>query len=478
MPRRARGAFIPPLRGARPRRADVYRALRDAILDGTLGAGARLPSTRVLAGEYGMSRTTIEDVFDQLVSEGLIVRAIGRGSFVGDVGAPFSQRRRSRAPSLCRRGVRLAGNDRCREPELIRPFNAGLPDPDDFPYREWERCCRRANAGLDRALLNHSDARGYRPLRIALARYLSQFRGVRAHADQLLVFSSTAQALHACFLLLLDPGMPVWLEDPGYPGARAAAELVGARAVAVPVDDAGLQVSAGRSLASDARVVFVTPAHQFPSGAMLSLSRRRELLAWAAERPAVIIEDDYDADFRYHGEPLTTLHAMAEGERVLYVGTLSKAMFLGLRVAYAVVPEQLVEPLANVRSQLDSFPALSVQLALTIFLDEGRLATHVRQMRRAYGEKRAILLEALAPLVSLGWTCGPAAAGMSFVLYEPRKHRAAQLAGTAGLALSTLSAYATRPLARDGLVLRFGGLSPQSIIRGARVLCRAGARLG
>jgi GntR family transcriptional regulator / MocR family aminotransferase len=474
MTRNVQGALVPPLATARPRRADVYRKLRDGILDGTFAPGARLPSTRALADEYAMSRTTLEDVFEQLVSEGLIVREIGRGSFVGEVGAPRSS---SLAPppmpTLARRGLELCGDDRLREPEAIRPFNAGLPDAASFPWRIWERCHRRAHADFDRQLLNHSDTRGYAPLRQALARYLTQFRGVRAHADQVLVFSSTSQALHACFLLLVDPGQQIWVEDPGYPGARAAAALVGAKVVPVPVDDEGICVAAGKKLAPRARLAYVTPAHQYPTGAMLTLARRRELLAWAEERDAVVFEDDYDADFRYHGEPLTTLQAMADGHRVFYVGTLSKAVFLGLRVAYAVVPAPLVERLANLRAQLDSFPAISVQLALRLFLDEGHLATHVRQMRRAYAEKRAVLLDAVAPLLARGWQCGPTAAGMSFILYEPRPGMAARVAATSGLALTLLSHYALRPLGRDGLALRFGGLSLPEIVDGARQLCAA-----
>lgn len=481
MPRRMQGALLPPISSPKVRRADVYRMLRDAMLDGTLAQGARLPSTRALAAEYGMSRTTLEDVYDQLASEGLLRRGVGQGSFVAKLwaGPPRTEGRRSHPFQLrpSRRGGRLGADGRSREPLDLQPFNAGVPDTAHFPSRAWERCWRRAQSGADHALLNHCDSRGYPPLRAALARYLAQFRGVRAKPEQVLLFNSTSQALHTIFLRFLDPGDELWMEDPGYPGTRAAAALVGAQTISVPVDENGLQVAKGRRLAPNARLAYVTPAHQYPTGARLTQERRAQLLAWAEERGAVLVEDDYDADFRYHGEPLTTLHALAGGGGVLYVGTLSKAMFLGLRVAYAVVPESLVEPLANIRAQLDSFPSIAVQVALTAFINEGHLATHVRHMRRIYAEKQALLLGGLEPLLERGWTLGPSSAGMHFVLYEPDKGLAQALARSSGLALSTLSDYATGALARDGLSLRFGGLAPDQIASGAKALCAAGVAL-
>jgi GntR family transcriptional regulator / MocR family aminotransferase len=476
MPRQTQGALLPPIPGPKVRRVDVYRTLRDAMLDGTLPPGARLPSTRVAASDYGLSRTTVEDVYEQLASEGLIERGVGRGSFVAEQWTSHPPGGRRKAPVRLRpsrRGVQLLADDRCQEPLLVRPFNAGVPDVELFPWRTWERCWRRAQTQTGRGLLNHSDSRGYQPLRSALASYLAQFRGVRVRPEQVMVFNSTSQALHAFFLLLLDPGDSLWVEDPGYPGAHAAARLAGASAIPIPVDEAGIRVSAGRLLGPAARMAYVTPAHQYPTGAMLAHERRRELLAWAEEQRAVIVEDDYDADFRYHGEPLTTLHALSGGNRVLYVGTLSKAMFLGLRMAYAVVPESLVEPLADVRRQLDSFPSISTQVALCAFINEGHLATHVRHMRRVYADKRARLLELLAPMLARGWTCGPSGAGMHFVLYEPRPGMAARLARSSGLALNTLSDYATAGVKRDGLSIRFGGLSMAELERGAATLCTA-----
>ncbi|MGA9523794.1 MAG: aminotransferase class I/II-fold pyridoxal phosphate-dependent enzyme, partial [Myxococcaceae bacterium] len=230
MPRRSRGALLPPIPAPRVRRGDVYRALRDAMLDGTLGQGVLLPSTRMLAVEYGMSRTTIEDVYDQLVSEGLIERSIGRGSFVAGLWPAPARHTPGPVLRLSRRGERLGANAACREPLVLRPFNAGVPDVSLFPWKVWERCWRRAQEALGREGLNHCDSAGYRPLRAALASYLAQSRGVRARPEQVVVFNSTAQALHTLFLLLLDRGDTLWVEEPGYPGVRAAAHLVEAKA--------------------------------------------------------------------------------------------------------------------------------------------------------------------------------------------------------------------------------------------------------
>lgn len=419
-----------------------------------------------------MSRTTIEVVYEQLASEGLIVRGVGRGSFVADVRPAL--RPASVPPStvaVSARGSRLSADKRCREPLEIVPFNAGVPDARLFPVDSWERCRRRALNDAGPMLLNSCDTRGLQPLREQLSRYLAQFRGVRATPDEVLIFESTSQALTALFLLLADPGEQVLVEDPGYPAASAAAQLADLTVVPVPVDGAGLDIEAGQRTAPDARLAYVTPAHQYPTGVTMTQLRRQALLAWAAERDGVVIEDDYDADFRYHGEPLTTLRALDGGARVIYLGTLSKAMFLGLRLAYAVVPAPLVEPLTNLKAQLAGFPPIATQATLSRFIEQGYLAAHMRAMRRVYAEKLSWLVEALKPMLTTGWESGPATAGLHFILYEPAPGIAARVAAASGLSLDTLSHYARLPLARDGLSLRFGGLTRNQIEQGAAALC-------
>ena len=477
MPKSARGALLPPLEMPRVRRADIYRLLRDRILDGTLPSKTRLLSTRELAREYRVSRTTAEDVYQQLESEGFLLRSHGSGSFVGPrLAPPAASRTAAASIPMSQRGAQLAGDARCREPDRVRAFDAGVPDVAAFPWTLWKRCSHRSLRGLDQQALNHADPRGYWPLRAALARHLAQFRGVRATPERIVVFSSSQQVLVALAILLLERDDSAWLEDPGYPGARAALKLAGARIIPVPVDAEGLVVAAARRRAARARLCYVTPAHQYPTGAVLSPPRRLELLAWAEAHNAIVLEDDYDGEFRHAGQPLTALQALDGGGRVIHVGTLSKAMFLGLRLAYAVLPESLVEPLANLRTQLDSFPPLTVQAALATFIDEGHLAAHLRRMRAIYAEKRARLVVEFASLTQAGWNLGANAVGVHVALLEPRSGLARAVAGKSRLSLATLSSYALRPLKRDGLFLRYGGLSWAEIEAGAAQLrseCRS-----
>jgi GntR family transcriptional regulator/MocR family aminotransferase len=303
-----------------------------------------------------------------------------------------------------------------------------------------------------------ADPRGVPELRAAIARYLAQFRAIRCGAENVVVFNSAQQAIHLLAMLLLEREDRVWVEDPGYPGARAAFELAGARVVPVPVDDDGLMVDVGVRRAPRARMAYVTPPHQYPTGVILGLDRRLALLEWASRGDAWLIEDDYDGEFRYSGQPLTTLHALDPGSRVLYVGTLSKTMFLSLRLAYAVVPEELVEPLANLRTQLDGFSPALPQLVASRFMEEGHFPSHLRRMRSIYGAKRAELVEGLKSLSSAGWRWSSNPAGFHLLLHHESGDLARRVAARSELDLALLSSYRTRTKRDDGLFLRFGGL--------------------
>jgi len=353
--RQSRGALLPTVRAGRLRRRDLYGALRAAMLDGVLAPGERLPSTRQAAADYGVSRGLLEEVFTQLTEEGFLQRAVGRGTFVARsvsrLSAPVQSREKKRCPAApSRRGCEVAAMAACREPAFPRPFNAGIADTSEFPWKTWQRLNARAARELGRDSLNFADPLGLWDLRAAIARYLAQFRGIRCNPGQVIVFNSAQQALHILALLLLNPGDGVWIEDPCYLGARAAFELAGAAIAPVPVDNEGIRVDLGIRRAPRARIAYTTPSHQYPTGVALSLERRIALIEWAERNDAWIVEDDYDGEFRYEGQPLTALYSLDSNARVLYVGTLNKAMFVGLRVAYAVVPEEIVEPLANIRT--------------------------------------------------------------------------------------------------------------------------------
>jgi GntR family transcriptional regulator/MocR family aminotransferase len=478
MPRRSQGALLPPVPGSHPRRADVYLALRDSVLQGVLAAGERMPSSRKAAADYGVSRGLLEEVYSQLVEEGLLERIVGRGTFIaGQAAAPAEPARGGKAPhralSVSVRGTKLAANLAARVPLEFKPFNAGIADTAEFPWTIWQRIQARAARDLNRADMDFTDPRGLPALRSSLAHHLAQLRGVRCTAEQVIIFNGVQQALFLLALLLTDPGDAAWVEDPGYPGARAALELAGATVAPIPVDRQGLQVEVGLRRAPDARLAYVTASHQFPTGVALSPERRAALLAWAEQHAAWVLEDDYDGEFGYVGEPVTPLHSFGRHARVLYLGTLSKSMFVSLRLAFAVVPEAMVEQLATIRTQLDAFSPPLMQLAMSRFMDEGHFATHVRRMRGVYAAKYACLTEGLAPLAGRGWTWDDGTVGVQIMLRHPDAREVLRTAEASGLALHFLNSYRHTPAKDDGLLLRFGGLSIPAIRAGIERLVSA-----
>ena len=476
--RRSRGSSLPPIRAGRIRRRDVYAALRGAVLEGVLRPGERLPSTRLAADDYGVSRGMVEEAYGQLVEEGLLERAVGRGTFVASGAARLPIRAErdsdgSRLLSISRRGKELAKNAACREPQVLRPFNAGVADTREFPWPVWHRLQARASRDLGAGALGFADPRGLPALRAALARHLAQFRGIACAPEQVVIFNSSQQAIFVVATLLLEEGDAAWIEDPCYLGARAAFDLAGVAAVPVPVDERGLRMEKGARFVPRARLAYVTPSHQYPTGVTLDLERRLALLAWASRNRAWILEDDYDGEFRYEGRPLAPLHSLSKGARVLYLGTLSKAMFVSLRLAYLVVPPSLVEPIANLRTQLDGFTPALPQKTMSLFIEEGYFAPHLRRMRTIYGAKHATLVSALAPMRARGWRWPAEAAGFHLLAWHADAAHVRATAAASGLDVALLHRYRARPAPGDGLVLRFGGLDARAISSGARALVRA-----
>ncbi|MBW8771629.1 MAG: PLP-dependent aminotransferase family protein [Gemmatimonadetes bacterium] len=368
-PKRKRGPASPVVQlildpaAEAPLYRQVYEGLRDAILSGRLARGARLPSTRALAADLGVARNTVLLAFEQLRSEGYLYGRRGGGSRAREVvpdalltvarparaSAAKGARTRAIAPTLSMRGRMLVevGATLIRPPGPHTPFELGVPAIDAFPMRRWAQLAgRRWRRGdVD---LGELDPAGEPALRAAIASYVGAARGVRCTPDQVLVVNGAQQALHLVSQVLLDPGDDVWIEEPGYVGARVAFLAAGARLVPVRVDDEGLDVAEGMRMAPRARLAYVTPSHQFPLGVVMSASRRLQLLGWAGASGAWILEDDYDAEFRYRGRPLPALQGLeAEqpGRRahVLYAGTFSKTLVSGLRLGYMIVPDGLVD---------------------------------------------------------------------------------------------------------------------------------------
>lgn len=478
----ARGAMLPELEAREPeagtRRAALYRRIRAAILSGELRAGERLPSTRALAGDLNISRSTAEDAFGQLVAEGFLERRVGDGTYVSsalEVRAPFPSRLAAPGARLSRRGQALADAPSHLDVARAVPFRGGQPDCTAFPLATWRRLLSRRLRRRGPSMLGYGDSAGFRPLREAIAGTLGPARGVRCTADNVVVVSSSQQALDLAARLLLDPGDSVWMEDPGYPGARAALQAAGGALVPIPVDEHGLDVEAGRRAAPRARLAYLTPSHQYPLGSTLSLERRLALLDWAAAAGAVIIEDDYDSAFRYRGRPVAAIQGLDRADRVVYVGTFSKVLYPSLRLAYAVVPDWLAEAFVKARRLVDGHSSVLLQAVVADFIEEGHFGSHLRSMRALYAERRAVLEAAVRRELAGEAELGPSEAGLHAVLHLARAsdvevHRRALALGVDAPPLSALYLGARRS---SGLVLGDAALSSRQIKAGVSALARA-----
>jgi GntR family transcriptional regulator/MocR family aminotransferase len=481
----------------------LYDQLREEILGGRLAPGSRLPSTRRLAAEVGASRNTVMGAFEQLAAEGYIEGRVGSGTMVArtlpetlltapagrDAGAaalapagrerartPAGARRRStRAAPLSRRGAAIsaAAVEFARVGGPPRPFRPGLPALDAFPFDLWARLSARRWRRASATLLDYAGPAGHPALREAIAAHLRESRAVRCEPAQVIVVTGSQQGIDLAARVLLDPGERVWVEDPGYLGARGALAASGAKLIGVPVDSEGLDVAAGRRRAPDARLIHVTPSHQYPTGVTMSLSRRLALLDWVRRAGAWVVEDDYDSEYRYAGRPLAALQGLDRAGRVIYVGTFSKVLFPALRLGYLVAPPDLVDAFARARWLTDRHSPSVTQAVLADFIAEGHLARHIRRTRALYAERQDALVEAarraLAPLVEVP----PAEAGMHLVGWLPAgadDGEAARSAAGAGVAAPALASYRLRPGGRGGLVLGYAAFRPAEIREGVERL--------
>ncbi|MBE9111770.1 PLP-dependent aminotransferase family protein [Nodosilinea sp. LEGE 07298] len=383
----------------------IYEALRQAILAGRLSAQQRLPSTRALASSLGVSRATVTQSYDQLLSEGYLQTVVGSGTYVCDQlpddllhtpGLEVASALPSPPVSLSVYGRRLVDfADRpTPEPDAPISFRYGRPALDQFPLALWRqllsRHCRQGD-WLDYA----TDPMGYWPLRCAIAAHLSQARAVHCQPDHILITNGTQQALDLATRVLVSAGDAIALEEPSYLSARSVFTSQGAILHPVPVDESGLNVDALTQLTAPIRLVYVTPSHQFPTGAVLSLPRRLALLAWAQQRGSLIFEDDYDSEYRYTGRPIPALQGLGNGQSVLYVGTFSKVLFPSLRVGYMVLPSALVPVFRRAKWLSDrQVPGLE-QAVLADFIAAGHLERHIRRMRSIYDQRRQALVTAL-----------------------------------------------------------------------------------
>src|ERR1700684_185226 len=335
----------------------LYGELRSAILDGRLARGASLPASRDFASQYELSRGTVVSVLERLQAEGYITSRVGFGTWVNRVEVPRPARQAPTTPAYIRRVISTYKRP---QPwidlafiEGIRPFRIGAPAIDEFPSEVWGRIAANRARTFGSWLKTEADRRGYRPLRDAIAEYLRTSRGVRCTAEQIVLVSGIQQALDLLARLLLKKSDPIWMEDPGYFGARMGVANGGARMIAVPVNDEGLSVSAGIKICPDAKGAYVTPAHQFPLGVTMSLERRMALLSWASRAGAFVIEDDYDSEYRFEGPPVPSLQSLDNHSSVIFIGSFSKTLFPALRVGYVVFPAPLTDFFLGFRYRTD-----------------------------------------------------------------------------------------------------------------------------
>lgn len=382
----------------------IQRAIRQLILDGVLGSGKPLPASRALAASLGVSRDTVETGYAQLHAEGFIERRVGSGSFVAEMKDFSLGKRRSRhdaplrdqAPDLSLRGAAMFAGGGLRSAMTPHPFKHGMPETRNFPIQLWERLERQVLKDAGTVALQHGDPQGAEPLRRAIADYVNLERGARATADRVLVVTSSQQAMLLCATVLLDPGERIFIENPTYHGARKAFDAAGLNCVPVAVDRQGIVVEQISSDPKGAKAVSLTPSHQFPTGAKLSLGRRLALINWAVQHEAWLLEDDYDSEFHYNGKPTACVQGLDPHDRTIYIGTFTKSLFPSLRIGYLVLPPQLVKPMTVARSLMDGHTAVIPQLTLARFIEGGHFGAHIRSMRGMYAAR----LEALARLVA------------------------------------------------------------------------------
>jgi GntR family transcriptional regulator/MocR family aminotransferase len=475
------------LRGRGALNQRLYRGLRQGILEGRLPPGMRLPSSRGLAGDLGLSRNVVVMAFDKLLDEGYVEARVGSGTYVSrslpdaaTAWSPPSMERTAPAPPRlsmhARRVVALAPLPAPTAPlrsGLRYEFRYGLPAISDFPADAWARIVARRARRVTLRTLRYGRALGYEPLREAIAQYVTRARGVAATPDQVIVLNGSQQALDVVTRLLVDPGDRVVVEEPCYQGARHVFLAAGARLSAVPVDESGLDV-ARLPRRTSARLAYVTPSHQFPLGGVMPLGRRLELLRWAEDTGAHILEDDYDSEFRYEGRPVEAVQGLDRSGRVLYAGTFSKTLFPSLRVGYLVVPPAMVPAVAAVKFLMDMQTPTFEQEVLADFIGEGHFERYVRRTRARNAARRAALLEALDDTLGDRVEVVGANAGVHVVVWlrgvdasqlEAVRHRAAERAvGIYGVAPHYL-----RPPRRAGLLFGYACLHERDIREGIGV---------
>jgi GntR family transcriptional regulator / MocR family aminotransferase len=465
----------------------VYHALKAMIRAGRLSPAARLPSTRVLARDLGVSRNTVTLAYEQLAAEGYLVsRHRGTTSVAGAVPLrsmpPPSRPKLEPAPRLSAYARRLVKDSTVPTSPSAAPrpaprydFRYGSPAVDEFPREIWRRLLATRARRASRESFGYGSPAGYGPLREALSEYLGRARGVGCDAERIVIVNGSQQALDLVSRVLLDPGDGAVVEEPHYSGATVPFEAAGARLIRVPVDASGLDTSKLPPAGAGARLAYVTPCHQFPTGVIMPLERRLALLRWASRVGAWLVEDDYVSEFRYEGHPLEALQSLDRAGRVIYIGTFSKTLFPALRVAYLVLPPPLVRPFIAAKWAADRFSAPLAQEALTDFITSGQFERYLRRAGARNASRRQALIEALRRHFRSRVEIAGENTGVHLVVWfndlRPRELDAViARAARAGVSVYSIAPAYTRPPARAGLLFGYAALNEAEIHAGIRRL--------
>lgn len=468
---------LPLSRGSSSLRKQIYAGVRSAILSGKLASGARLPSTRDLAEQTGVSRSVILEAYDQLLAEGFVVGRSGSGTYVGQ--GLSNQRNASKSTNLRLSGFGTAaaqtakGLDASGHPSRFRyDFKFGRSESDitTFPFEQWQRVLTRNVRRASLTQLDYGPAAGNPALRAAICAHLGRSRAVASDPSQVIIVSGSQQALDLIARVMLERGDVVAIENPSYQGAQQILRAAGATLVPVAVDRDGLNPA---RLPSEAHVCFVTPSHQFPTGAILPLKRRMALLEWAHQSNAIVIEDDYDGEFHYEGQPIESLQGLDAYGRVLYVGTFSRTVFPSLRVGYLVVPKPLVAAFTGAKWLNDQHSGVLEQQTLAEFITTGAYERHLRRLRRRNSFRREALLESFTKYLKNRAEVTGAGAGAHVALWPRGRQSESSLIARAaerGVGIYGIARYFCGEPTRSGFLLGYSRMNEEEIREGIRRL--------
>jgi GntR family transcriptional regulator / MocR family aminotransferase len=473
----------------KPLHKQVYEAYRAMIVGRSLSAGQHIPSTRALAAELRISRIPVLTAYAQLLAEGYFEARVGAGTFVcrelpDQVATSHSREvpaARTRLKKTAHRAARPVTKRAMRLPRYqglpwlrgLGAFSVSQPAYDEFPFQTWSSLMMRHSRNPRTHDLHYGGPMGSKRLREAICTYLRTTRGVHCDVGQVMIVSGSQQALDLAARVLLEEGSAAWVEEPGYWLTRHVLKAAGCKVVPVPVDSAGIDVAAGRKLCPLARAAFVAPSHQYPLGAVMSASRRLQLLQWAELAGAWVIEDDYDSEYRYGGMPIAALQGLDDNARVVYVGTFSKTLFPSLRMGYMVIPQDLVDPFVRIRHAMDLGTPYLYQAVVADFIEEGHYARHIRRMRLLYGERRRALVESICKEFGEKLEVLGAEAGMYVSVKLPKgfpDREIAEEGAKENLWLAPLSSAYQGAGSRAGFILGFGSTPIREMGRRVRQL--------